>query len=62
LRVLAASYAQLGMIEKTRDASRELLTAEQGDKTIAAVVAPFRRAADREIYAEGLGKAGMPEG
>jgi adenylate cyclase len=61
MRVLAASYAQLDMTEKACDAVRELLGAPHGDKTIAAVVAPFRRSADREIYAKGLGRAGMPE-
>jgi adenylate cyclase len=60
LRVLAASYAQLHSMERARDAMRELLSSEHGDKTISAVVAPFRRAADREHYIEGLAKAGMP--
>ena len=59
LRVLATSYAQLHMMEKARDAIHELLASEHGDKTISAVVAPFRRAADREHYIEGLVKAGM---
>jgi len=42
-RVLAASYAQLGMIEKAQAAMCELLASDKGDKSISAVIRPFRR-------------------
>jgi len=61
LRVLAASYAQLDTIDKAREVMRELMATEYADKTIAAVIKPFQRVADRESYSEGLSKAGMPE-
>jgi adenylate cyclase len=61
LRVLAASCARLGRIEEAGKILHELLATEQADKTIAAVVKPFRRAADQESYAEALRIAGMPE-
>jgi adenylate cyclase len=60
-RVLAASYAQLGLIDDARNAVRELLATEQGDKSIAAVVKLFMRADDREHWTQGLRAAGMPE-
>jgi adenylate cyclase len=60
-RVLAASYAQLGMIEPAKAAVHALLASEHADKTIAEVIHPFVRKADRDSYAEGLRKAGMPE-
>jgi hypothetical protein len=61
LRVLAASCARLGRIEEAGKILHELLATEQADKTIAAVVKPFRRAADQESYTEALRIAGMPE-
>jgi adenylate cyclase len=61
LRVLAAACAQLGMMQAARDAINELMASGHGDKTIADVIRPFKRATDRESYREGLGKAGMPE-
>jgi adenylate cyclase len=61
MRVLAASYARLGMIEDARSAVRELLASERADKTIAAVIRPYVRDADRESWAQGLRAAGMPE-
>ena len=60
-RVLAASYAQLNMIEPARSAVRELMSSNQADKTIGDVIRPFKRLDDREHYAEGLRKAGMPD-
>jgi len=59
--VLAASYAQLNMIEPARSAVRELMSSNQADKTIGDVIRPFKRLDDREHYAEGLRKAGMPD-
>ncbi len=61
LRVLAASYAQLGKLEEARQAMRELLASGRGDMTIAAVIQPFLRNVDRESYAEALRLVGMPE-
>jgi adenylate cyclase len=60
-RVLAASYAQLGLIEPARAAVRELMASDHSEKTISEAIRPFRRAADRNNYSEGLRKAGMPE-
>jgi adenylate cyclase len=62
VRVLAASYAQLDQMELASSAVSELLQAERGDKTINDVMRPFRRKADRDHYAEGLRKAGLPDG
>ena len=39
----------------------ELLASERSEKTIAEVIAPFKRPADRIRYSEGLRKAGLPE-
>jgi len=61
MRVLAASYAQLGVMDEARNAVRELLVYGQADKTIAAVIKPFMRAADRERWTEGLRAAGLPD-
>jgi adenylate cyclase len=60
LRVLAAANAQLGLMGEANSTMGELLAFNYGDKTISAVVGPFRRATDRASYAEGLSKAGMP--
>jgi adenylate cyclase len=60
-RVLAASYAQLGAIEPAGAAMRELLASDHSEKTIADVIRPFKRSADRDNYSDGLRKAGMPE-
>ena len=61
IRVLAASYAQLGKLPLARAAVAELLASERSEKTIAEVIAPFKRPADRIRYSEGLRKAGLPE-
>lgn len=58
-RILAASYAQLGLTEPAGAAVAEMLEGG-GELTIADVIRPFRRDADREHYAEGLRKAGLP--
>ena len=60
-RVLAASYAQLGMDAEAKSAVVDLLAGNGTERTIADVVRSFRRPADREHYAEGLRKAGFPE-
>lgn len=60
-RVLAAALAQLGDIQSAKAAAREFLEHAHADKTIRDVVRPFRREADRNLYAEGLRKAGTPE-
>jgi adenylate cyclase len=60
-RVLAASYGQLGMDPEAKSAVGELLAGNGTERTIDDVVRPFRRAADREHYTEGLRKAGLPE-
>jgi hypothetical protein len=61
IRVLAASYAQIGELLLARAAVDELLAAERSERTIAEVICRFKRAADREHYAAGLRKAGLPE-
>jgi hypothetical protein len=58
VRVLAACYAQLGALEKARAAVQELLARNEGDTTIAEVVAPFLRREDRDHYVQALRKAG----
>jgi adenylate cyclase len=60
-RVLAASYAQQGLLEPARAAVDALLASDQAEKTIAEVIRPFKRGVDRDHYADGLRKAGMPE-
>jgi adenylate cyclase len=60
-RVLAASYAQLGIIPQARAAVAELRARHPAERTIADVVGRFKRAVDRDRYAEGLRKAGFPE-
>ena len=60
-RVLAASYAQLGLIDHARKAVGELVASDQGDKSIAAVIRPFVRVEDREHWTQGLRAAGLPE-
>jgi TolB-like protein/DNA-binding SARP family transcriptional activator len=60
VRVLAASYAQLGMIEKAQAAVTEVLARGKGDTNIAEVIKPFLRVEDREHYAVALRKAGLP--
>ncbi|WP_445217607.1 adenylate/guanylate cyclase domain-containing protein [Bradyrhizobium sp. Pa8] len=60
-RVLAASYAQLDMIEPAKTALGDLLASEHSEKTIAEVIRPFKREDDRNNYSEGLRKAGMPQ-
>jgi adenylate cyclase len=62
LRVLAAASAQLGLADEAKTVMRELLMSDYGDKTISDVVKPFKNAADRAKYEDGLGKAGMPQG
>ena len=60
-RVLAAGYAQLGLLEQARLAVSELTASPWAEKTIGEVIMPFKRAADRNHYADGLRRAGMPE-
>jgi len=59
-RVLAASCAQLGRIEEASRAIAELAASNSAERTISDVVASFASAADRDLYTEGLRKAGMP--
>lgn len=61
IRVLAASCAELGMMEDACRAVRELLSSDHSEKTIAAVNRPFHRAIDREKWTRSLRKAGMPD-
>jgi adenylate cyclase len=60
-RVLAASYGQLDLHRQAAVAVVEMLTAGGTERTIADVIRPFTRPADREHYSEGLRKAGLPE-
>jgi adenylate cyclase len=61
-RVMAASYGQLGRKAEAKAAVAQLLAAsDAADKSIAQVIRLFRRPIDRELYASGLRKAGMPE-
>jgi adenylate cyclase len=62
LRVLAAASARLDLMDDAEAATRELLMADHGDKTISDVVKPFKKAFDRKKYEEDLSKAGMPRG
>lgn len=59
---LAASLAQAGRIDEAREAFRELLR-RQPDLSVAYIdeTYPFRRAEDRELFVEGLRKAGLHE-
>lgn len=60
-RVLAASCAQLGRMEEASRAVAELAASGSAERTISDVTTPFKSAADRDLYTEGLRKAGMPE-
>ena len=60
-RVLAASYAQLGMMPQALGAVAELRARHPAERTITDVVGRFARAVDRDHYAEGLRKAGLPQ-
>ncbi len=59
---LAASLAQAGRIDEAQDAFRELLR-RQPDFSVAYIdeTYPFRYAKDRELFLEGLRKAGLRE-
>jgi adenylate cyclase len=61
MRVIAASYAQLGMTEEARQTGRELLASDHADKTIAAVIRHYLREADRLSWTQGLRAAGLPD-
>ena len=58
-RVLAASYAQLGMHAEAKAALTDMIDIDRSKQTISEVIRPFRRKEDRERYAEGLRKAGL---
>ena len=60
IRVLAASYAQLGLSRQAEAAVAEMRASADTERPIADVVRPFMRAADRDLYADGLRKAGLP--
>jgi adenylate cyclase len=60
-RVLAASYGQLDLPRQAAAAVAEMLEPSETERTIADVIRPFMRTADRDLYAEGLRKAGLPE-
>jgi adenylate cyclase len=51
----------LGLLDQARKAVAELTTHECREQTIANVIMPFKREIDRQAYAEGLRRAGMPE-
>jgi adenylate cyclase len=59
---LAATYAQLGHLEKARAEVAEMLRLHPGF-TIAGMVriSPLKQARDRKHYHDGLRKAGLPE-
>lgn len=61
VRILAASYMQLGILDSAKAAVSELLDHPLSEKTISQAVAPFKRACDREHYATALRRAGLPE-
>ncbi|HEY1935249.1 MAG TPA: winged helix-turn-helix domain-containing protein [Acetobacteraceae bacterium] len=60
-RVLAASYGQLDLHRQAAVAVVEMLEVGGTERTIADVIRPFTRLADREHYSEGLRKAGLRE-
>ena len=61
-RLLAASYAQLGLHEKARQHAEEIL-AVSPDFSLARFKTkiPYRKEADRDHVLDGLAKAGLPE-
>jgi hypothetical protein len=61
-RWLAAAYGQLGREQEAKAAAAEYLTLTP-DFSISRhlELLPFQRPEDREHYAEGLRKAGLPE-
>ena len=60
-RVLAASYSQLGKMEQAKAAVAEMLDIGANERTVGDAIRPFRLANDRQHYAEGLRKAGLPD-
>jgi hypothetical protein len=60
-RVLAASYGQLALRPQAHAALVDMLENNEIERTIADVIRPFMRPADRAHDADGLRKAGLPE-
>jgi adenylate cyclase len=60
-RVPAASYGQLELRRQATAAVAEMFESTETERTIADVIRPFIRSADRELHAEELRKAGLPE-
>jgi adenylate cyclase len=60
---LAATYAQLGDMEKARAAAAEVLRImpKWTTESVAAPLSPFKRPQDSEHFFDGLRKAGLPE-
>jgi hypothetical protein len=58
---MAASYAQVGKLDEARVALGDMLEGSGTERTVAGVIRPFRLPRDREHYAEGLRKAGLPD-
>ena len=60
--LLAASYGQMGLFEKAREAWRELLRVNPGYSIEQRrKVMPYKNPEDFELFVEGLRKAGLPE-
>jgi hypothetical protein len=57
-----SGHGQVGREAEARSVTAQLVATTDGaDKTIAEVARCFQRRADRDLYATGLRKAGLPE-
>ena len=61
LRILAATYVEMGNMEKAREVAQKMLKIDPGFTLSGVRNVPLRRKADRERYFGALAKAGLPE-
>lgn len=60
-RILAATYVEMGNMEKAREVAQRMLEIDPGFTLSGVRNVPLRRKADRERYFGALAKAGLPE-
>ena len=61
LRILAATYVEMGNMEKAREVAQKMLEIDPGFTLSGVRNVPLKRKADRERYFGALAKAGLPE-
>ena len=61
LRILAATYVEMGNMEKARGVAQKVLEIDPEFKLSNVLNVPLKREADRERYFGALAKAGLPE-